>query len=78
MKKVSEYKLGDWLVHKQYKYLGEIVEIIPFDDQDHVLVVKFFDTMYYRSDTKPMSKINRLWAKAPMAQLLYGTKIQRR
>lgn len=72
------YKVGEWLIHRQHKYLGEIVEIIEFDDQDHTIVVKFFDTGYYRSEVKPISKINRLWNKAPMARLLYSNNIQRR
>lgn len=72
------YKVGEWLINKYTKQLGEVIELIEFPDQDHVIVVKYIGTMYYRSETKPMSKINRLWTKAPMAQLLYGTKIQRR
>jgi hypothetical protein len=76
--KGTVYKVGDWLIHRQGKHLGEIVEIIEFDDLDHMIVVKHFNSRYYMSETKPASKINRLWAKAPMAQLLYSNNIQRR
>lgn len=75
---MGDYKVGEWLIHKQGKYLGEIVEIIEFADKDHTIVVKHINSRYYVSETKPMSKINKLWAKAPMAQLLYSNNIQRR
>lgn len=76
--KITEYKVGEWLINKRTKQLGEVIDLIEFPDQDHVIVVKYIDTMYYRSETKPTSKINRLWVKAPMAQLLYSNNIQRR
>lgn len=76
--KITEYKVGEWLIHRQQKHLCEVVEVIEFDDKDHVIVVKWFDTFYYRSESKPMSKINRLYDKAPLARLLYSNNIQRR
>lgn len=76
--KITGYEVGEWLIHRQHKYLGEVTQVIEFDDKDHVIVVRFFDTMYYRSESKPISKINRLWNKAPMARLLYSKSIQRR
>lgn len=75
---MSVYKVGEWLINRRNKQLVEVVDVIDFADQDHVIVVKYFGSPYYMSETKPTSKINKIYDKAPLAQLLYSNNIQRR
>ena len=74
----SEYKLGEWLINRHTKQLVEVIEIFEIQDLEQVLVVKYIDSPYYRSESKTISKINKLYAKAKSAQLLYSNNIQRR
>lgn len=68
---MGEYKVGDCLFDKRMKKIVEIIEIIEFDDQDHAIIVKYFDTPYNMHKTTYVSKINKLFTKSKAARLLH-------
>jgi len=80
METKTAYKIGDWVMDKQYGDIYEIVKVWPDIFSDWTQLVKKIDgrtnTIYlpHYATTCNFASLNSNFDKVPAARLLYGNK----